>query len=461
MERMGHPTRTQTRSRRTRPRRAVCLAVVGALLLTACGTKRSAELAAAQDAERRNDAAVANAADGPGVTSEEVRIGFVVLQTEALQNALGFTLPDRGDFEAQIRAMVDELNANGGLGGRTVVPVLRDFEALTDTQATEEALCKAFTEDDKVFAVVMNGQFQDTVRSCYRQAETLMLDATIFPLDAESFEELAPYLWQPSYPDYGELNAAMVTSLADEGFFDDGTLGVVGIDNEQNRRIFEEQIQPALDDVGVEPVGVRWIDNSNSSTLQAGQDQAVLAFKGDDVDRLLVVGGQRLASFMMLTAQKQNWYPRFALSTWDSPDFGLRNYPDSMVGAMGVSVLPAYDVEDDQFDWPQTEGERRCLEILERTGDTFETRANAREALLYCDAVFLLEAGLSDLDPDEPFNAETFAAGVRERAGEFDTAAAWSADVSDSYSGGNGFRPLEYDADCNCMVLTGTVSTFG
>ena len=437
-------------------------AIVSALalmsLLAACGTKRSVELAAKADALAAA-AGPGGVGNGPGVSATEVKIGFVDLKTEKLQKTLGIKLPPSGDTAAQIAEIAKEVNASGGIGGRKMVPVVRPFEALTDSQANEEKLCKAFTEDDKVFAVVLQGQFQATLRSCYANADTLMLDTTAFPLDQQSFESYAPYLWQPSYPEFGLLNAAMVADLGDSGFFEDAKLGVVGIDNDQNRRVYAEQIEPALQREGVEPEDVRWIDGSNSSTLQTGQDQAVLAFKGAGVDRLFVVGGSRLASFMMATAQKQEYYPRFALSTWDSPDFGIRNYPKSMVGAQGVSVMPGFDVGDEQYAFPATDAERSCKQVLERAGEKFTKRAAVRNQLMWCDASFLLRDAFKDADG--PVSAEEFQKGVERIGSDFESAAIYASGFSKgAFTGGAGYRRMVYGPDCNCMQLEGEVREF-
>jgi len=442
-----------------RPARwAMVIALATALTASACGAKPSAELAA-RAAATESEQATTSAEDGPGVTAKEVKVGFVLLQTEKLQKTLGITLAPAGNLEKQIAEIASEINRTGGIAGRRMVPVVRPFEALTDSQATEEKLCKAFTQDDQVFAVVLVGQFQSTVRSCYQQARTLMLDTTAFPLDQTSFEQYAPYLWQPSYPEYGELNRAMVRDLADSGFFKKSTLGVVGIDNDQNRRVYDQQIRPALKQAGADPEGVRWIDGSNSSTLQTGQDQAVLAFKEAGVDRLLVVGGSRLASFMMSTAQKQDWYPRFALSTWDSPDFGIRNYPESMKGAAGVSLLPGFDVDDKEYEFPAPGAERACVKVLERSGDSFATRANARQQLLYCDASFLLRDAFKG--SDGPVNAEAFQTGVERLGTGFRSAAVYESGFEKGrFTGNIGFRRMVYDPACTCMRLEGDTRTF-
>jgi len=441
--------------------RASALLVLLALLALiggGCGTKRSVELVAARQ-ESAEQAAVISPDDGPGVTANEVRVGFVVLQTEKLQATLGITLPPTGDLEAQINELAADVNANGGIAGRKMVPIIRPYEALTDSQTNEEKLCTAFTQDDKVFAVVLQGQFQANARPCYAKAKTVILDTTAFPLEQSAFEELAPYLWQPSYPEYGDASAAMIADLDRAKFFERKTVGVVGIDNPQNRSVFDEDIAKQLDAVGVQAAEVRWIDGSSSATLQTGQDQAVTAFKAAGVNRLLVVGGQRLAAFMMITAQKQDWFPAFALSTWDQPDFGIRNYPDSMVGATGVSLSVAFDVGDDQLEWPSTPGERRCKEILERGGDAFPERAIARQGLLYCDAAWLLQDAFAD--STGPVNAKAFEQGVFALGDSFEPAAAYASFWDEGrYAGAVGFRRMRYAKDCNCMVLEGDTQIF-
>ena len=75
-------------------------------------------------------------------------------------------------MEGQIEALVDHVNANGGVGGRDVEPVIEVFNALQDTPSKEEELCLGFTQDAEVFAVMLTGQFQENARPCYADAET-------------------------------------------------------------------------------------------------------------------------------------------------------------------------------------------------------------------------------------------------------------------------------------------------
>jgi len=427
--------------------RFVFLAVTAVLAIasTGCGIKPSEQAAADEAATTR---------------SQAIRMGFVVLDTASLESALGRVFADSGDLQAQIQALVADVNAKGGIGGRPLEAVIKVFEAFGDSKLKEEQLCKAFTQDEKVFAVVLVGQFQSNARPCYAKAQTLMLDQTTYPLVQEDFEKLAPYLWQPSFPEYGILLTGLIEGLGRNRFFNDGTTGVLGIDTPENRRLFERDLVPELARVGVTPVDVRWIDNSSSASLQSGQDQAVLSFKSLGVDRLLVVGGQRLAAFMMETGKKQKFFPRYALTTWDNPEFNIANYPDGMQGAVGVSVQPGFDsVPEDDLPFPSGPGEESCVKRLADAGQTFEGRLNARQALQYCDAVDLLYLAFNGYDG--PLSAEVFAERVQQLGNEYVSAASYTSSYGPGdFAGSNGYRTIEYEESCRCMKLTGEISRF-
>lgn len=398
---------------------------------------------------------------GPGVSDETVKMAFIYTDLERTANALDFEVPDFGDYEAQIAALAEWVNANGGIGGRDLEPVVRVFEALQDTPSTEEELCNGITQDDQVFAVVLTGQFQENARPCYAGADTLMLDTTLFPIDSVGFDELSPYLWQPTLPDYADTVAGLATTLVTSDFLAEGTtLGVVGIDSELNQRVYEESLIPTLDDLGAEVADTQWIDGTDSSTLQATQEQAILSFKSAGVDRVVTLGGSRLASFLITIAETQNYFPTFAMTSFDSPSFNIENKPEYMVGSVGVSVQPGWDVEDDQLPFPAAGPETECLEVMTSTGETFETRGNARIGLLYCDAIRILKAG-ADLVHDAPLTAATWTEAVDGLGDSVQLASAYGTEFGPGrHAGGAAYRSFAFDEGCQCMVLTSEATPF-
>jgi hypothetical protein len=442
------------------------------VVLGACGASTTTEEAAdtgstteastsetgSESGETDTTAALAGE-DGPGVTADEVKVGFIVTDIDALAKGLGFEVPDQGDEEAQIQVIAEHINATGGIGGRDLVPVTRVHIGVQDNASNEEELCLGFTDDDKVFAVAMTGQFQENARPCYAERDTLMLDYTLYPVDEVSIGELEPFLWQPGLPSYDETIAGMADAMATTNFLDGATLGVVGIDSEQNRRVYEGSLIPTLTELGVEVADTQWIDPTDGSTLQAGQDQAVLSFKSNGVDRVLVVGGARLAAFMIATGIGQNYTPVYALSSFDNPEFAMLNYPEILDDTVGVSLSPGWDVADDQYPMPANEIEETCLQVLEEGGHTFESRANARSALGYCDAALLLQAGAADLDG--ALNAETWADAVGQMGTTMQLASPYATTFAPGdYFGASGYQVFAYNPDCACMELQGETVEF-
>jgi len=86
---------------------------------------------------------------GQGVTSSTIKLGLVQPDYDCIKYFVDF---NRGDQEKTYKVFVDDLNAHGGILGRKVEPVYRDFCPIGNAQAL--AACTSFTEDDKVFAVV-------------------------------------------------------------------------------------------------------------------------------------------------------------------------------------------------------------------------------------------------------------------------------------------------------------------
>ena len=328
-------------------------------------------------------------ADTPGVSDDTVTISFIITDTSAVAAAFGWETPDEGDREAQLAALIDHFNANGGFAGREIEAKVTVFNAITDGPVAEEALCNAVTQDDKAFAVVMTGQFQENARPCYRNANTLMLDATLYPVDNAGFEELAPYYWSPLLPSYDDLVAGLAEGLIEDGWFDGATLGVLAIESGLSDRVYEQQFLPRLEAAGVEVASYNNIDPTDSTSLNNDLLQATINFKEAGVDKVAAIGGSRLISFFIDTSRTQNYSPAYALTSYDSPEFNVSNYSELMGGASGISVLPGYDVGDDQHPFPASDAEQECLDVFTAAGLEFEERNHVRTGLMFCDTLRL------------------------------------------------------------------------
>lgn len=395
---------------------------------------------------------------GPGVTDDAVKVVFVGVDLDAVKDLTGFVTADAGDPKKQVQALEDWVNAHGGVGGRQLDAVFRLYDASTDSPAAEEQLCNKITQDDQAFAVVLTGQFQANARPCYAQRQTLVLDATLVATDDATYDELAPYLWSPSYPSYDGFVRAYITSLADQGFFEgEEQVGVVADDNPINHRVMEELAEPLFDEVGIDPE-ISWVDSTDQGSLFEGNDQAAVTFRTAGIDRVMFLGGARLASIFATVASAQSFTARYALSSFDNPTFFVNNPstvpPEVLEGAVGLGFNSSQDVPDEQRPFPDGEAETTCLEMYDAAGITFDSREAARVALPYCDAVRLLTAGAESLGDD--LNAAAWGAAVQQLGAAFTPATGFAGALGTGRAAASGaFRPMRFDGDCGCFVYEG------
>jgi ABC-type branched-subunit amino acid transport system substrate-binding protein len=395
---------------------------------------------------------------GPGVTADSVKVVFVGVDLKATASVTGFKTADAGDPARQVKAIETWVNANGGIAGRKLVAVYRNYEAADDSPAAEERLCNQVTQDDKAFAVVLTGQFQSNARPCYATRRTLVLDATLVANDQSTFKKLAPYLFSASYPDYDEFVRAFLGSLDQQQYFaGQDRAGVVAADTPTNRSAYERLAVPQLRRLNVTPT-VAWIDTTDLGTLNAGLNQAAVDFRAEGVRRVFFLGGARMASFFLTVAAAQSFTARYALSSFDNPSFLVNNPAtiprEGLEGAVGIGFNPSQDVPDSAYPFPGTDAERACLAVYAADGQRFATRENARVAFPYCDAALLLQAAARNLGAD--LNASAWAQAARGLGTGFHPATGFSGLMGPGrYSAANGYRPMRYDGGCGCFAYQG------
>ena len=396
--------------------------------------------------------------DSPGVTDESLVISFVVTDTSKVAAAFGWERPDEGDREAQIAALVEWVNARGGIAGRQIEAKVHVFDAITDGPIAEEALCNAITQDDKAFAVVLTGQFQENARPCYANANTLMLDGTLYPIDVKGYDDLAPYLWSPFLPTYDDLITGLAASLIDGGWFEDATVGVIAIQSELSQRVYDEQFLPLLTQAGIDVVSYNTIDPTDGASFDNDQLQAIVNFKEAGVDHVVAIGGSRLVSWFINTSITQNFEPRYAMSSYDSPDFNVFNYSDKLGGAQGVSVTPGFDIRQDQWPYPAEGAESECVEVFTNAGLAADDRQTVRTGLIYCDALRLLEtAGESATE----LSATGLGEAIWAIGDSFDAASTYGVEFEPGqYAGGDLYVNISFDEGCGCLEVDGPVVDF-
>ena len=358
-----------------------------------------------------NSQGSAKAQVGPGISGKSVRIGFIVPNPKTAAGGTGFVEGESGDAKVQVLAMVKYVNEQGGLAGREIDPVIRVVDSATDSVQQENAVCTGFTEEDKVFAVVLTGIREASARSCFAQANTLMIDAGSSPLSGGEFSALKPYLWAPSFTPIENYAQTLATGLREQDFFGpDVKVGVL-IESERNLdEAFSTYMKPIITAAGVKEMTTATFDTSSPGTQGSSAGAAVNGFKARGVNRVIFLGRPDMAGFFTSIAAPQLYAPRLSIGTFDVPNFIRLNptyYPPAALkGAVGVGFAPSID--DISSGFPTKGSESKCVNIYTLANQEFAERSDAQRALLYCDAVLFLQAAMKKVDSKSPLNAYSF-----------------------------------------------------
>jgi ABC-type branched-subunit amino acid transport system substrate-binding protein len=128
-----------------RVRSAVALLLVAVLVMAACSSDKKTT-ATTPSASSSNAPLTASFR---GITATEIKIGVVVVDFACIAQFVDFT---QGDAEKIVTALVNNINKNGGIGGRQIKIVVKKLCPLNPQDTA--AACTSLTDDEQVFAVI-------------------------------------------------------------------------------------------------------------------------------------------------------------------------------------------------------------------------------------------------------------------------------------------------------------------
>ena len=255
-------------------RKYLAVTLVAALLLVAC--KSTSSNSAVKGASVTTTPITDTRA--PGVTSNSIKVGIVYINLKPLESIIHL---NQGDFAKAYQAIVDDINAHGGIHGRKLDATLVSINPAAPTDA--QAACTKLTQDDKVFVAV--GFFLADNVLCYVSTnQTATIGGAITP--DRLAQAKAP--WYST--DAGEnLEIAVVKAMAKDGKLD-GKLGVLAESADQ--QLLTDKIEPALAAAGIKPVqtAIMSAPTSDATATMAEAQTISERFKADGVQKLLLVG---------------------------------------------------------------------------------------------------------------------------------------------------------------------------
>ncbi|MGA4538956.1 ABC transporter substrate-binding protein [Uniformispora flossi] len=320
---------TKPASRRARRplRAAAALSAVAVLAAAGCTVESKDSGTAAPGAGPAQSTAA------PGLTSDTIKLGIAYPDLDAVK---AFVNIDNGNYETAFRAVVDNINAGGGIGGRKIEPVFAKVNLLSP--AAQQETCVKLTQDAKVFAVLFAMPYDAT---CYVQTNRTAAIGT--PLTKEQYAQAqAPAFAYTS----AEAAAEAVRALAAHGDFAGRKVAVAAITTDQAQ--VDQQVTPALQVAGITPVVTGYIPANATDPAAFAQQTNVLFQKAQasGADTLLIVGGA--AHSLPQALEKASWRPRLMFTTVPSSYLGAKGQHDFSILKDAVAAEPLTTWQDDQ-----------------------------------------------------------------------------------------------------------------
>src|SRR3954447_1248208 len=260
---------------------------------------------------------------GRGYDAGHVYLGFPT--NNDVNKAAGLGTNDFGDQEAQIKAVVGDVNKHGGLLGRTVVPVFHDIKTSdleVDPQTQAQATCTAFTQDRTVLAVINIVANIDlpTFFACLAKHDTPEFSAGFVPVDDTLLRQYSPYLYKLTAAAFDGLTPLWISRLLALGYFRgwntttgktspaEAKIGLLYPDAQPQIRIFAG-IKSELASHGLKVTKEYRYDVSSLNAESSAMANAVLAFRNAGVTHIL--SSESDVFLFMEAADSQHYRPRY------------------------------------------------------------------------------------------------------------------------------------------------------
>ena len=401
-----------------------------------------------------------------GITATTITIGVVTITgAEELGRSLGGSL-NLGDTKAQSQAIIDHINANGGMAGRKVVAsyyaidVRRCLaEGTCDTQGQEA--CAKWTQDTRVFAVVTFSAAPMNLVTCLARARTPYI-ADQHVLDNETYQSLRNYFYTVAGQGgfvLERLAKVYVDGLWEQGFFPAGAkVGLLYTDDPMVRKPVDRALKPALAAHGV-PVAAE--EAIRGLGFDAPYDAYVLNFARAGVTHVLALGGAggTYPGLFALAAERQGYRPKYGYNTALQPTLTAATVPpEQFVGARVVGWAPVLDVARAQDPGPVSDNETLCMQIMANGRQDMSDRQTELAATEACDVHLFLDA-LGDNAGDQ-LTPEGLAAAAARIGTGFASATTWGTRFGAGRPDGvNTIRDAAWDTACKCFRYTGAPRT--
>ena len=286
----------------------------------------------------------------PGVTDDTIKIGITYVDLEPVRD---FVDLDHGDYEATYIAVIEDINANGGIHGRMIEPVLAGVSPLGAAQADET--CVRMAQDEGVFAVI-GFHFADTPL-CYLEIEQVAV------IGGEMNEERLSRATAPwfSFEQSSDLDLDALATFSEEGLLD-GPFAVYGTINEPG--LYDSALA-RLDELGHTPVADALLDADPSDVNdQIAKVRLIVENFSTAGAETVIVAGSGPVSWAN-GVEETDYRPRMLMTNAGNAEAIISDAGGRDLSILDDAILAGLYSQDLQFQEPVMQ---ECIAVVEAAG---------------------------------------------------------------------------------------------
>ena len=335
-----------------------------------------------------------------GAGTKPIKVGLFAADYTKLVKSVGGSTSG-SDPHAVNRAIVKALNARGGLAGRKIEPVYETLDGTaTDYSSQEQAACETFTKDNPVEVVMSGGVGSEIFYSCLLKAGLGLVTGN--PTEGTDTVTLRNYpnvFNPPGMATDRQAVALIEQSIRTKWLTKSSKVGVLLSGCPWGPRTYDKIVVPRLRALGATvdqfSIGCPAKGSGELGTTSSAAQNAVLRFRGENVDRVMILTGHGdAASYVSFTsnAESQGWRPGYIVGSnavaqaWVTQGVVSK---EQALNTRGAGWVPVVDIANA----PLTAQGRACNELAQAGG---APPPNPKGQFgLVCDAWNSLKAALS------------------------------------------------------------------
>jgi hypothetical protein len=349
------------------------------------------------------DAGGGSALDGPGVTASTIYVaGLYSSQSAAADSAIGAANANPGNIQAETEAVVNYINAHGGVDRRRLQTVWYDESLSNDASTTYQGACSTWTQDNKSFVMIAGAPILD---QCTADEHAVAVYVGQITSETSAALDRYPADINLDGPTNDHAMTYTIRGLARQGYFASGAkVGIATWDDPNFHYGIDHAAVPALAALGIHNVPVTYITSPQNyndlGSTSAAVSSAILKFHEQGIDHVILFDGESgvtssgiLVLEWMQQANSQEYFPKYGLNSTSGFNALVGDVPkQEEVGSVGVSWEPPLDETSAAFAAaPQPPDGKLCQQIMATAGQQASSNNALINQLGICDQLFFIQ----------------------------------------------------------------------